>query len=78
MRFSTVIASSALVAPSIAGYVVQDDYSPENFFSMFDFYTGADPTNGEFSVFLDRGQDTHTLPQALSIMSILRLPTPPA
>ncbi|KAL1637071.1 hypothetical protein SLS56_000727 [Neofusicoccum ribis] len=46
MRFSTVIASSALVAPSIAGYVVQDDYSPENFFSMFDFYTGADPTNG--------------------------------
>ncbi|KAL0257503.1 hypothetical protein SLS55_008317 [Diplodia seriata] len=46
MRFSSFIASSALVGSSIAGYALKDDYSPENFFSMFDFFTDADPTNG--------------------------------
>ncbi|KAF4311234.1 Glycoside hydrolase family 16 [Botryosphaeria dothidea] len=46
MRFTSIIAASALVGPSIAGYAIQDDYSPENFFSMFNFFTNADPTNG--------------------------------
>ncbi|KAK0967360.1 hypothetical protein LTR54_018279 [Friedmanniomyces endolithicus] len=27
-------------------YTLIDDYSPENFFSMFTFFTGHDPTNG--------------------------------
>ncbi|KIW65082.1 hypothetical protein PV04_07366 [Phialophora macrospora] len=35
-----------LVSFSTAGYVLQDDYSPDQFFSMFDFFTDSDPTNG--------------------------------
>lgn len=31
---------------SIAGYVIQDSYVPSNFFDMFDFFTGEDPTQG--------------------------------
>lgn len=31
---------------SIAGYVLEDDYSPSNFFDMFTFFTDSDPTNG--------------------------------
>ncbi|KAF4537088.1 Endo-beta-glucanase [Lasiodiplodia theobromae] len=46
MRFSSFIASSAFVGSSIAGYAIKDDYSADNFFSMFNFFTGADPTNG--------------------------------
>lgn len=53
MRFASVVATSALVAPSIAGYALQDDYSPENFFSMFNFFTDADPTNGELDPSFD-------------------------
>ncbi|GAM82704.1 hypothetical protein ANO11243_006880 [Dothideomycetidae sp. 11243] len=29
-----------------AGWVLQDDYTPQNWFSMFTFFTGADPTHG--------------------------------
>ena len=29
-----------------AQYILQDDYSTSSFANMFDFYTGADPTNG--------------------------------
>ena len=36
----------ALVRPSIAGYVLEDSYTPANWFSKFDFFTGADPTQG--------------------------------
>ncbi|KAI9741089.1 MAG: hypothetical protein M1834_002802 [Cirrosporium novae-zelandiae] len=31
---------------SVAGYTLEDDYSTSNFFSMFDFFTETDPTNG--------------------------------
>lgn len=39
-------ALTYLVSPARAQYKLQDDYTPNNFFSMFNFYTGADPTNG--------------------------------
>jgi hypothetical protein len=31
---------------SIAGYVLQDAYQASNFFDMFNFFTGPDPTQG--------------------------------
>ena len=43
---ATLLASLALVKFSTAGYVLEDDYSPENFFNMFTFFTDTDPTNG--------------------------------
>lgn len=47
MSFYTVLACLlAFVELGIAGYVVKDDYGPSNFFSMFDFFTDADPTHG--------------------------------
>lgn len=47
MSFSTLIFGLlALANFSIAGYVLQDNYTPNNFFSMFDFFTAPDPTNG--------------------------------
>lgn len=35
-----------LVSFSRAGYVLEDDYTSDQFFSMFDFFTDADPTHG--------------------------------
>ncbi|KIV77202.1 hypothetical protein PV11_09019 [Exophiala sideris] len=46
MLSSTLFALAGLVSFSTAGYVLEDDYSGDSFFSMFDFFTGADPTNG--------------------------------
>lgn len=31
---------------SIAGYALKDAYTPSNFFDMFNFFTGDDPTQG--------------------------------
>jgi hypothetical protein len=39
-------ALTYLVPSAHAAYTLQDDYSPNNFFNMFDFFTGPDPTNG--------------------------------
>lgn len=36
-----LLGLSAFATPSIAGYVLEDDYSPSNFFSMFSFFTGG-------------------------------------
>lgn len=30
----------------MATYVLQDDYTPSNFLSMFNFFDGSDPTQG--------------------------------
>ncbi|EOO02045.1 putative glycoside hydrolase family 16 protein [Phaeoacremonium minimum UCRPA7] len=50
MLFSTSIfrIGTLLVTASVANaaYTLQDDYSAGNFFQEFDFYDGADPTNG--------------------------------
>ncbi|OAP63931.1 hypothetical protein AYL99_03158 [Fonsecaea erecta] len=43
---SLLVTLAGLVSLSTAGYVLEDDYSADQFFSMFDFFTDADPTNG--------------------------------
>ncbi|KAH8732777.1 concanavalin A-like lectin/glucanase domain-containing protein [Phaeosphaeriaceae sp. PMI808] len=45
MHFSALVSAAALFEFSIAGYVLEDDYMPD-FYSKFDFFTGADPTDG--------------------------------
>ena len=45
MLATTLFTLSGLVSLSCAGYTLQDDYT-SNFFSMFDFFTDDDPTNG--------------------------------
>lgn len=39
MLYSVLFALSGLVSLSTAGYVLEDDYSVDEFFSMFDFFT---------------------------------------
>lgn len=49
MRFpTTALLAVALARLSEAGYVLEDDYSGSNFFNMFNFFTGQDPTHGQF------------------------------
>lgn len=45
MLATTLFTLSGLVSLSCAGYTLQDDYTSD-FFSMFDFFTDDDPTNG--------------------------------
>ncbi|OCK80932.1 glycoside hydrolase family 16 protein [Lepidopterella palustris CBS 459.81] len=45
MLFSTLLTCAAFIRLSIAGYVLEDDYT-SNFFDKFDFFTSSDPTNG--------------------------------
>jgi hypothetical protein len=45
MRYS-IFALLLIARPSIAGYVLEDDYNPTSFLSMFNAYTGSDPTDG--------------------------------
>lgn len=54
MQFSTLLAVAGFVDLSVAGYALVDDYSGANFFNMFDFFTGADPTNGYVN-YVDQG-----------------------
>ena len=49
MHYSTLISAGLLAGfadQALAGYGVQDTYAPSDFFSMFSFFTGADPTGG--------------------------------
>jgi hypothetical protein len=48
MKTSTIIFQAlSLTQFSLAGsYVLQDDYTPKNFVSMFNAYSGPDPTDG--------------------------------
>ncbi|KAJ9634856.1 uncharacterized protein PV06_05774 [Exophiala oligosperma] len=46
MLSRSLIALAGLISLSTAGYVLEDDYSGDQFFSMFDFFTDRDPTNG--------------------------------
>ena len=43
MLTTTLITLGGLVSSSIAGYALKDDYSTQNFFSMFDFFTVRSP-----------------------------------
>ncbi|KAI9873128.1 MAG: hypothetical protein M1830_000807 [Pleopsidium flavum] len=49
MLFTTLLLCAGFVDLSIAGYVIEDDYTPSTLFNMFDFFTGHDPTNGYVS-----------------------------
>ncbi|KAF2801878.1 putative endo-1,3(4)-beta-glucanase, partial [Mytilinidion resinicola] len=60
MLFSTLLTAAALIRLSIAGYVLQDDYSSANFFNMFDFFTGDDPTNEGFVQYVDSSTASST------------------
>jgi len=42
----TLIILAGLASLSTAGYVLEDDYATDSFFSKFSFFTGADPTKG--------------------------------
>ncbi|RMZ90671.1 hypothetical protein DV736_g2096, partial [Chaetothyriales sp. CBS 134916] len=46
MLATTLLTLSGLASFGTAQYVLQDDYSTDSFFSMFDFFTDADPTEG--------------------------------
>ena len=46
MHFSTLLFGCGLAPFALAAYSIQDDYSGNNFFSMFTFDTENDPTNG--------------------------------
>jgi hypothetical protein len=39
MLASTLLTLAGFVSWSTAGYVIQDDYSSDSFFNMFDFFT---------------------------------------
>ncbi|KAF1836674.1 hypothetical protein BDW02DRAFT_587192 [Decorospora gaudefroyi] len=58
MRFSTLTSAAALFELSIAGYVLEDDYMTD-FYGSFDFFTGADPTEG-FVQFVDEATAKQT------------------
>ncbi|CEJ94969.1 hypothetical protein VHEMI10473 [[Torrubiella] hemipterigena] len=55
MHFSTLFLSTGalLARAASAGYVLTDDYEPNNFLDKFNFFTGADPTHG-FVEYLSR------------------------
>ena len=48
MRSSDLLSTATilLATTTTATYTIEDDYSPSNFASMFDFFTDADPTSG--------------------------------
>ena len=54
MHFSSVLFALGVAKTAVAGYSLVDDYSSSNFFSMFDFFQGHDPTNG-FVNYVDQG-----------------------
>ena len=43
---TALVALLSIFGRASAGYTLKDDYSGSNFFSMFDFFTDADPTSG--------------------------------
>ena len=50
MRTSTfLLAAASLFDLSIAGYALEDDYMTD-FYGGFEFFTDADPTNGNILV----------------------------
>lgn len=46
MKTSLTCAFVSLLPLISAQYILEDDYEPSSFASMFDFFTAADPTNG--------------------------------
>lgn len=52
-KFAPLAALAALASPSMAAYVIADNYDTNDFFSMFSFFQDADPTHG-FVTYLDQ------------------------
>jgi hypothetical protein len=52
MKSSLIFQALSLVRFGLAGYTLQDDYSPSKLVSMFDAYSGPDPTDG-FGEFIE-------------------------
>ncbi|KAK2767015.1 hypothetical protein FQN54_006332 [Arachnomyces sp. PD_36] len=46
MHFSSVLIFASCASGSLAAYTLVEDYTPENFFDKFHFFTGPDPTEG--------------------------------
>jgi hypothetical protein len=46
MKTSTLLTLLAAAKQSFAYYAVQDDYSADKWWDMFDMFTEADPTDG--------------------------------
>jgi len=46
MSFFALLTTFLFIGSTSAGWVLEDDYNPSNFFDMFSFWTGADPTHG--------------------------------
>ncbi|KAI9728012.1 MAG: hypothetical protein M1828_005417 [Chrysothrix sp. TS-e1954] len=57
MHYTTLFSAGLLAGLAdiaTAGYDIQDNYAPSDFFSMFSFFTGSDPTGGLVD-YLDQG-----------------------
>ena len=46
MSFFALLTTFLFIGSSSAGWVLEDDYNPSNFFDMFSFWTWSDPTHG--------------------------------
>lgn len=55
MHFTTLISTAAFTSTALAGYVLKDDYMANDFYSEFNFFTGADPTHG-FVKYVDQAK----------------------
>ncbi|OJD11364.1 hypothetical protein AJ78_07856 [Emergomyces pasteurianus Ep9510] len=53
MRATKLALLAALAKLSAGTYVLKDDYQPSNFFDDFEFFDGADPSNG-YVTYLDK------------------------
>ena len=54
MHLSTILTAAGLVRLGMAGYTLEDDYSPANFFSMFNFITGPDSSTQGYANYLSQ------------------------
>ncbi|KAF4548275.1 Endo-1,3(4)-beta-glucanase-like protein 2 [Elsinoe fawcettii] len=56
-HLSLITLFTFLVSSCSAGWVLKDNYTPDNFFSKFSFWTGPDPTHGHVN-YVDQGTAT--------------------
>ncbi len=54
MHFSTLVTIAGLARLGLASYSLTEDYMQNGFFNNFDFFTGADPTDG-YVTYVDAG-----------------------
>ncbi|KAI9669442.1 MAG: hypothetical protein M1831_000479 [Alyxoria varia] len=54
MHLSTVGLAASFAPVALGAYTIKDDYNPQSFFSMFEFFTEPDPTHG-YVKYVDNG-----------------------